>query len=389
MIDKLIHKWIPNADEVHDPAVRKAYGTCSSLMGIGCNLLLFIIKMIAGSLSGSIAITSDAFNNLSDCANCLVTLFGYKMASKPADKEHPFGHGRIEYFTTLIMALLIAFVGLELLKSAIEKLIEPEEVTFQFVTLFILLVSIAVKAWMMHFNTVLGDKISSSALLAVARDSRNDMIATASTVIALISSMITDFPVDGLMGIFVSLFILKSAIDMIRETMDDLLGKPADHETVEAIRERILSYPEVLGVHDLMLHDYGPGRLMGSCHVEVDGNSNFVDIHSVVDVIEHDIYDSMHILLTIHMDPVVRDTESVAEARAQVEQVVHDIDPALAVHDFRLVETTTPKRMVFDLAVPFSCPLESPELEETIQKNLHELAPEYTASMLLTYDYTA
>ncbi len=388
MIRFILRKWIPQNDNIKDPAVRKAYGTCSSVTGIICNLSLFVLKYIAGSLSGSIAIVSDAFNNLSDCATCFVTLFGYKLAAKPADKGHPFGHGRMEYFTSLIMAVLIAIVGLELLHSAIEKLLHPEPVTFRFLTLAILLVSIGVKVWMMRFNTVLGERIQATALLAAAKDSRNDIVATTATIVALISSLMTDLPVDGIIGIVVSLFILKSAWDILRDTVDVLLGKPADPEMVQEIRKRILSHDGIEGLHDLMLHDYGPGKILGSCHVEVRSDDNLVQIHSVVDSIEREIYNSMHILMTIHIDPMELDDVEVSHYRIMMEGIIRDLDASLSLHDFRLVRGNHTRRLVFDLVVPFSCSYEDQQLEEAIQNALQAMDPTCTAAILFDRDYT-
>ena len=388
MIRFILHKWIPENGSSKDPSVRKAYGTCSSVVGILCNLLLFILKYIAGQLSGSIAIVSDAFNNLSDCSNCLVTLFGYKLAAKPADKGHPFGHGRIEYFTSLIMAVLIAVVGIELLHSSIKKLMEPEIVTFHFLTLGILFISIGIKLWMMHFNTILGEKIQATTLLAAAKDSRNDVIATTATIFALISSLVTDFPVDGIVGIIVSIFILKSSVDILRDTIDDLLGKPADPEIVKEMRTRILAHSGIEGIHDMMIHDYGPGKMLGSCHVEVRSDDNLVQIHGVVDSIEREIYNHMHILMTIHIDPMELDDKEVHHYRMLTEEIIHTLDKNLNLHDFRLVRGTNSRRLVFDLVVPFSCDFEDHELEEKIQAALQKADPTCSAAILFNRDYT-
>ncbi|MCC8111979.1 MAG: cation diffusion facilitator family transporter [Ruminococcus sp.] len=388
MIRFLLRKWIPDSDNIKDPIVQKAYGTCSSVIGICCNLLLFLIKYLAGVLSGSIAIISDAFNNLSDCATCFITIFGYKLAAKPADKGHQFGYGRMEYFTSLIMAVIIALVGFELLRNSIEKLIHQETITFQFLSLIILLLSIGVKLWMMHFNTVLGDKIHASTLLAVAKDSHNDVIATTATIFVLISSLVTDFPVDGIISILVSLLILKSAFDILRETVNDLLGKPADSEVVKEIRTRILSHSRIEEIHDLILHDYGPGKIFGSCRVEVQADANLVQIHSVVDSIEREIYNSMHILMTIHMDPIEFDNEEVQAYKEQMESIIHKLDNSFSLHDFRLVCGTSTKRLVFDLVVPFSCDYDDAELETIIQTELQREDPTCTATILFDRDYT-
>ena len=275
MVNFLIKTFIKNSENTENPKIRQKYGTLSSIVGIICNVLLFLIKYAMGTLSHSISIVSDAFNNLSDCAGCLVTLLGYKMASKPADKNHPFGHGRMEYLTSLIIAALIIFVGIELLKNSVEKIINPVEIRFSFAVLFSLVFSIAVKLWMAVFNAELGKKINSSVLTATAKDSKSDVIATSATLIALICSLFTALPVDGVMGLLVSVFILKSGYDIVKDTVDELLGKPADPEIINNIKEYVLKNDKIIGIHDLIIHSYGPGNIIGSCHVEVKSNESF------------------------------------------------------------------------------------------------------------------
>lgn len=366
MINLLIKTFIKNPDDIENPRVRQKYGTLSSFVGIICNLILFSIKYIMGALSHSISIVSDAFNNLSDCAGCLVTLLGYKMASKPADKDHPFGHGRIEYLTSLTIAVLIIFVGIELLKNSIEKIVNPEEIKFSLFVLFSLIFSIAVKLWMAFFNTKLGRKINSSVMIATAKDSKSDVIATSATLIALICSLFTKLPIDGIMGFVVSVFILKSGYDIVKDTVDELLGKPADPEVVNQIKKYVLKNDKIIGIHDLIIHSYGPGNMIGSCHVEVKSNEVFTEVHDIVDSIEREIYNDMNILMTIHMDPIEVDDQLTNNTKKLVNKIINSIDPALHIHDFRIVSGESHTNLIFDLVVPFECKYSHQQLKQRI-----------------------
>ncbi len=389
MINFVIKRFIKNSAELEDPVVRKAYGTLSSVVGITCNIILFCIKYLAGTLSGSIAILSDAFNNLSDCASCLVTFFGYKMAAKPADKGHPFGHGRAEYLTSLLIAILIVLMGGELLRDSVEKLFSPEPVTFHWAVLCILLFSIAVKLWMAFFNRTLGKRIHSSVMIATAKDSCSDVLATTATLVVLLVSLFTDVSLDGWMGILVSLFILKTAYDIIRDTVDDLLGKPADAELVQRICRLIRANEEILGLHDLVIHNYGPGKMIGSCHVEVSSQSNFVAIHDKIDQIEHQIQDELHMNMTLHMDPIELNNGQVNACRTLLLQVLHQLDPHLHMHDFRMVSGETHTNLIFDLVVPFDCVYKDDKLKEMIDAALKTQPVQYYTVITFDREYTA
>ena len=370
MVNFLIKTFIKNSENTENPKIRQKYGTLSSIVGIICNVLLFLIKYAMGTLSHSISIVSDAFNNLSDCAGCLVTLLGYKMASKPADKNHPFGHGRMEYLTSLIIAALIIFVGIELLKNSVEKIINPVEIRFSFAVLISLVFSIAVKLWMAVFNAELGKKINSSVLTATAKDSKSDVIATSATLIALICSLFTALPVDGVMGLLVSVFILKSGYDIVKDTVDELLGKPADPEIINHIKEYVLKNDKIIGIHDLIIHSYGPGNMIGSCHVEVKSNELFTEVHDIVDSIEREIHNNLNILMTIHMDPIEVNDMLTNKCKKLVNNIIHSIDSSLDLHDFRIVSGESHTNLIFDLVVPFECKYSNEELKQKIDMQL-------------------
>ena len=289
MTNLLVKIFIKNADDINNDKVREHYGMLSSFVGIFCNICLFVIKFLMGILSNSIAITSDAFNNLSDCVSCVITLFGYRLAAKPADKDHPFGHGRMEYIVSIIISFLIFLVGFELLKTSFDKLIHPNTIVYSNIVLIIMIITVLVKIWMSMFNKKLGKKINNTAMIATATDSMNDVIATSTTIIALVLSRFTSLPVDGVMGIVVSFFILYSGYGILNDTLSDLLGKPADKETVKDIEKIICDHDDIIGIHDLIIHDYGPGKAIGSCHVEVEANADFVKTHDLIDEIEKEI----------------------------------------------------------------------------------------------------
>ena len=387
MTNLLVKKFIKNHEDINDPNVRQKYGTLSSITGMICNIILFLLKYIMGSLSNSISIISDAFNNLSDCAGCLVTLLGYKLAAKPADKDHPFGHGRIEYLTSLIIAVLVILVGIELLKSSIIKIITPEEVKFSIIALTALIFSITVKLWMSFFNTKLGNKINSTVLMATAKDSRSDVIATTATLIALIASIFTKLPIDGFMGIIVSIFILKAGYEIVKDTVDELLGKPADAELVEKIKNCVLKNEKILGIHDLVIHNYGPGNMIGSCHVEVACTENIMVVHNIVDDIEREIYKQLKVVMTIHMDPIEINDELTNEAKSLVLKILNSIDPSLSIHDFRLVHGETHTNLIFDILVPYECKLDNDTIKNIIDENLSKKETKYYTIIVFDREY--
>ncbi len=380
----LIQKFIKNPDDINNLKVRRNYGTLSSVVGIICNVFLFILKYIMGTLSGSISVVSDAFNNLSDSAGCMVTLLGYKLASKPADKDHPFGHGRMEYLTALTIAVLILIVAFELFRNSVNKIIHPGKLTFSLIVLISLLVSILIKLWMSFFNAFLGKKINSSVMLAAAKDSRTDVIATSATCIAVISSLYTNLPVDGIMGLVVSLFIFKSGIDIVKDTVDNLLGKPVDSDIVYAIKEMIGESDKIIGTHDLVVHNYGPGNMIGSLHAEVKSNEDFVFVHDMIDELERRIHRELNILMTIHMDPIETDNEQVNLSLDMIRNIILDIDPCLQIHDFRLVAGDTHTNLIFDIVVPYDCKYNNDDIKELIDKQLDKMEDNYYT--VITFD---
>lgn len=388
MTNFLVKLFIKDHENINNPQVRQKYGTLSSITGMVCNIILFLLKYIMGSLSNSISIVSDAFNNLSDCAGCIVTLLGYKLAAKPADKDHPFGHGRIEYLTSLIIAVLIILVGIELLKNSVEKIIKPEEVQFSIISLLVLVFSIAVKLWMSFFNSRLGRKINSTVLTATAKDSRSDVIATSVTLIALIASTFTNqLPIDGIMGIIVSAFILKAGYEIVKDTVDDLLGKPADPELVERIKECVLKNEKILGIHDLVIHNYGPGNMIGSCHVEVACTEDIMEVHSIVDDIEREIYKKLKVVMTIHMDPIETNDRLTNEAKALVLKIVNSIDSLLSIHDFRIVHGKTHTNLIFDIVVPYESKLDNDTIKNIIDEKLAQEETKYYTVIVFDKEY--
>ena len=388
MTEMLIKKFIKNPEDIDNPKVRRSYGTLSSFVGIICNIFLFCAKYLLGTFSNSISIVSDAFNNLTDSAGCIVTLLGYKMSSKPADKNHPFGHGRMEYLSTLTIAIIILMVGFELLKNSFSKIIHPDELKFSIITIISLILSVCLKLWMSCFNNKLGKKINSGVLIATSKDSKTDAVATSATIIAIITSLFTKFPVDGVIGILVSIFIMKSGYDIIKDTIDDLLGKPADPELVKSIKEYIQQSDKIIGIHDLIIHNYGPGNMIASCHAEVRSDEDFIAVHDSIDIIEREIYSKLNILMTIHMDPVEVDNELVNKCKSRILEIVETIDDSLCIHDFRIVTGETQTNLVFDLVVPYGFKYKNEDIKKSIDDNLKDDEIKYFTVITFDSSYT-
>ena len=387
MISFLARKFIRDCDTVTDPAVRRAYGVLCGCVGIGLNLLLFAGKFLAGLLSGSIAVTADAFNNLSDAGSSVVTLLGFKLAAQAPDKSHPFGHGRLEYVSGLVVSMVIILMGVELGKGSLEKILRPQPVDFSVLAAAILAASIAVKLYMAFCNRTVGRRISSAAMAATAADSLSDSLATGAVLLGSLAGHFLHWQIDGWCGTLVALFILWSGICAAKETIDPLLGQPPSPEFVERIRSVVLSRPEIIGIHDLMVHDYGPGRRIVSLHAEVPASGDILALHDVVDAAEHQLGESMGCLATIHMDPVVTDCGLTAEARERVSAIVRLIDPGISIHDFRMVPGPTHTKVIFDAEVPYDCRLPLPEIRERIQAGVRALDGSYSAVVEMERSY--
>lgn len=388
MTKLLIRLFIKDRENVESPAVRDAYGTLGSFTGIGCNLLLFIIKCSLGLISGSISIMADAFNNLSDIGSSVITLIGFKMAKKPADPDHPFGHGRIEYMSAFIVSMLILLVGIELFKSSFAKILEPTELTLTYITIIGLVASILIKFWMFLFNRKLAKKINSLSLKATAQDSLNDCVSTLAVLVSLIICKVYGVNLDAYVGIAVALFILWSGISAARDTLSPLLGEPPAPELIKAIESEILKNEDFYGIHDLIVHNYGPGRCFASVHVEVPEDININLCHEQIDACEVEIKEKLGLELVIHMDPISVNDSFTAELRSKVAEKVKELDNIFSIHDFRIVPGEKRTNLVFDVVVPHNYTKKPAELKEEIGELIKEIDNKYRCVINIDYDYT-
>lgn len=353
MTEFLLRTFVKDAQNTADRAVRSACGNLACIVGIVCNVLLFLGKFIVGTLFGSLSITADAINNLSDASSNIVSLVGFKLGSKPADKKHPYGHARYEYLAGLAVSVMILVIGIELGKESLAKALAPTPVEFSWLSAAVLLASILVKLWLSAFNRTVGRRIHSETLLATAADSRNDVVSTAAVLVASIVAYYTGFDrLDGIMGLAVAAFILYSGVGLVRDTLDPILGAAPDPELVAQIRQKALSYPDVLGLHDLMIHDYGPGNRLVSFHLEMPAEGDVMAMHDEIDRMEKDFYTNDGLTVTIHFDPVVTSDPHVTELRELVETTAHEADPEVNIHDLRIVPGPTHTNVIFDCAVP-------------------------------------
>lgn len=387
MTNFLIKRFIKDYENIQKTSVRSAYGKLSGVVGIVCNVLLCAVKLAAGLISGSVAITADAVNNLSDASSSIISLLGFKLAERPADDEHPYGHGRYEYLSGLMVALLIMIIGVELLKSSVDKILHPERVMFSVATACVLLFSIVLKLWMAFFNTKMGKTINSGTLEATAADSRNDVITTSAVLIAAIASKFTNVELDGFMGAAVALFILYSGFGLVKDTLDPILGKAPEPETVKAIKEKILSYPGVLGTHDLMVHDYGPGRQFASVHVEMDAESDVLESHDVIDNIERDFLKNDGIHMLVHYDPISSSDSETSELRIWISERIKEIDIRLTIHDLRIVKGKTHTNVIFDCVVPYDTGIEEKEIKKRINNMVQEQYPDHFCVITIDRSY--
>ena len=370
----------------HAPETRRRCGVMSGSIGIGLNLLLFLGKLLAGIVTASIAVTADAFNNLSDAASSVVTLVGFRLASQEADEEHPFGHGRMEYLAGLVVALLILLVGAELAQSSFQKILHPEPVVFDLVPAVILAASVAVKLWMYFFNRGLSRRIQSAALAATAADSLSDAAATSILLLGLVAGHFLSLPLDGWLGMGVALFILRTGWEAAKDTVDPLLGRPMDPELAADIDRIVLGHEYILGIHDLVYHDYGPGRAMMSLHAEVPANADLLEVHDVIDHIERELKAKHHIETCIHMDPVVRDGRTEA-LRLQTAELARGIDPILTIHDFRVTAGPIHTNVLFDVVVPYGFRLTDAQVRGELSNRVKELSDRYFAVIQVDHSY--
>lgn len=376
----LIKRFVKDYDNVSDVKVRGAYANLAGIVGIITNLMLFIIKLFVGLFSNSVSILADAFNNLSDAASSIITIVGFKMANKPADAEHPFGHGRIEYITAMIVSFMVMLVGLQFVKTSFQKIINPTPVTFELLPFILLLISIGFKFWLSKFNKSIGNKINSSTLKATATDAMGDVFTSTTVVISFLISKFTTLPIDGYIGIVVALAIVYSGFSLIKETLSPLLGEPPDPVLVSDITDMVMSYDNITGIHDLIVHNYGPGRIMASIHAEIPSNIDIMEIHHIIDTAEREISKKLNIYLVIHMDPICVDTDEIVEARNMVQDILSKYEEVKSFHDFRVVGDDDKKNLIFDIEVCPKClanESSSSQLLSNIEKDIKEKSPEY------------
>lgn len=388
MINLLVKTFVKDCGNVQDPQVRQRYGTLSGAVGIFLNLLLSAGKMIAGVLTGSIAITADAFNNLTDAGSSVVTLVGFRMAGKQADGDHPFGHGRIEYLSGLAVSVVILLVGLELAKSSVEKIIHPEPVEFSWLSAGILAAAICVKLWMSYFNRSLSRRIGSAAMAATATDSLSDAAATSAVLLSSLIGRFTGVNIDAWAGILVAIFILRAGWGAAKDTLNPLLGQSPDPELVREIERTVLAHPQVVGIHDMIIHDYGPGRSMMSLHAEVPAGADIMAVHDEIDAIERELKAKYRIDASIHMDPIVTGDETISRARQMVAGLVREVDPAMTIHDFRMTSGPRHRNLIFDVVVPYSVRQSDEAVRREIERKIRAADPNSFAVIQVDRAYT-
>lgn len=384
----LVKRFIKNSDNIKDQKVRRAYGNLGGFVGIFVNVILFVIKFIVGTVVGSIAISADAFNNLSDAASSVITIVGFKLAGKPADAEHPFGHGRIEYLSALIVAFLVMLVGIQFIKSSFEKILNPTVITFELIPFILLFISIGFKLWLSRFNKIIGEKINSSALKASAADAIGDVFTSSTVLISFLLAKFTTFPIDGYMGIVVALLILYAGFSIVKETLNPLLGEAPDPELVNDIYDRILSYPNISGIHDLIIHNYGPGRIIASLHAEIPADIDIMKIHNIIDRAEREVSHELNIHLVIHMDPICVITDEIKETWDYVEKILREYKEIESMHDFRIVGEGDNKNLIFDVVFDHTHSKNTDRVSEIIEEIKSKIKKEHSEyNCIITIDY--
>lgn len=379
MTELLVRLFVKNSADINEPAVRERYGVMGGMTGIALNLLLFAAKFIAGMITASIAITADAFNNLSDAGSSIITVIGFKVAGRPADHDHPFGHGRVEYIAGFVVAIAIMLMGFELLRASFDKIRYPEEITFNLISVAILVAAVLVKLWLFLFNRKLGRRINSSAMRATATDSLSDAAATTVVLIGIGIAHFTGVTIDGYLGLLVSLFILYAGFSAARDTLNPLLGQAPSPELVHAVQEIVMAHDIVSGIHDLIVHEYGPGRMMISLHAEVPADGDILEIHDEIDLIEAELRQKLDCIATIHMDPIAVNDTFTVRMRTRIAEIAAELDPALNIHDLRLVTGPTHTNFIFDIVVPPKFHMSNKEVVQAMQQRIKEIDPSYFA----------
>ena len=388
MIKYLIKRFVPDFENVNNKDVREKYGILAGTLGIVCNLMLFALKIIIGLLMNSIAIISDAINNLSDMCSSIITIASSKISNMHADREHPFGHGRVEYIASLVVSFIIIMVGIELFKTSVDKIFRPEVVQFSIPLFVILILSILVKVWMYSYNKYIGKQINSSVMEATATDSLNDCVATTAVIVSLAMGRFTSFPVDGVMGVIVSLLIVCTGIKVAKEIIDVLIGQPASKELINEITNLVISKDGIVGVHDFMAHDYGPGVIVASLHAEVPDDINIVKIHETIDAVEKEVNEKYGVLLVIHMDPISLNCEKTTTTREEIKKIVTDMNPEFSIHDFRMVDGENSINLIFDLVLPVEMKNEErKKILEEIEKKVKEIDSRYNIVVQIDNGY--
>lgn len=390
MTDLLVKLFVKDHEEVEKVSVRARYGVLSSMVGIFCNVFLALAKLAVGMMLHSVSVMADAFNNLSDVGSSVIGFIGVKIAEKPADKEHPFGHGRMEYIAALVVAFLVMEVGLTFLKDSVAKIREPEELSFHLVSVLILCLSIGVKFWLSRFNTVLGKRINSQVMLATAADSMGDMLATSATIFSILFWKFTSINIDGFIGVGVSLVIIWAGIGIARDTLEPLIGEAVSPEDYRRVKDFVEKYDGIVGSHDLIIHSYGPGRNMASIHAEVPNDVPIDESHEIIDRIERDAMEEMGIFLVIHMDPIETKNQVVLETRKCTEAVVDEVDSEISIHDFRMVHGKEQINLIFDVVVPWDySETRRMEICRELTEKMQNIDARYCLVMTLEQSYVA
>lgn len=376
----LTSKFVKNHENVEEESTRNSYIYMGGIVGIVCNLILTVIKITTGFVSGSVSIMADGFNNLSDMASSLITMIGMKLANRPADKEHPFGHGRIEYLSALIVAFMVMLVGVKFIKTSLDRILNPIAVTFEIIPFVLLIISLIIKLWLSRFNKYVGEKINSSALKAASVDALGDVFTSSCVLISYIAAKFTTFPIDGYAGLVVSLFILYAGFSLVKDTISPLLGEAPDEELVKNIKQGVLSYEHIIGVHDLIIHNYGVGRCMASIHAEIPSNIDLITIHEVIDSAEREISKKLNIYLVIHMDPMCIHDEKVNKIKSQVQSILLKYESVKSMHDFRITEGNDKINIIFDIEVEahdINTKEKEHKLYDDLEKDIKKLNPLY------------